>query len=129
LAVEFETVGEPAPVPSDAALALVRVTQEALVNAAKHAPQRRVTVRLDFRDTGVQLSVRNQVATEPLPASDVRTADLGYGLTGMRERIRLLRGALDAGSQDGEWVVTAELPLHNLAPSTLAPRSTDTMTS
>jgi len=35
----------------------------------------------------------------------------GYGLTGMRERLRLLDGTLLAGPGDNEWAVTAELPL------------------
>ena len=35
----------------------------------------------------------------------------GYGLTGMRERLRLLNGTLLAGPRDAEWAVTAELPL------------------
>ena len=35
----------------------------------------------------------------------------GYGLTGMRERLRLLNGTLQAGPGDNEWAVTAELPL------------------
>ena len=35
----------------------------------------------------------------------------GYGLTGMGERLRLLRGTLRAGPRDDEWAVTAELPI------------------
>ena len=35
----------------------------------------------------------------------------GYGLTGMRERLRLLNGTLLAGPGENEWAVTAELPL------------------
>jgi signal transduction histidine kinase len=35
----------------------------------------------------------------------------GYGLTGMRERLRLLNGTLLAGPRENEWAVTAELPL------------------
>jgi signal transduction histidine kinase len=111
MAVEFDATGDPVPVPPDAALTLVRVTQEALVNAAKHSSPRHVAVRLAFQDTGVQLIVRNRLVADPAPTADVHAADLGYGLTGMRERLRLLRGNLDAGRQDGEWVVTAELPL------------------
>jgi hypothetical protein len=38
------------------------------------------------------------------------TVDGGYGLTGMRERLLLVGGALDAGVRDGRWVVTAEVP-------------------
>jgi hypothetical protein len=42
--------------------------------------------------------------------ADVSTVNGGYGLTGMRERLRLLNGTLEAGSRDGQWIVTAELP-------------------
>jgi signal transduction histidine kinase len=35
----------------------------------------------------------------------------GYGLTGMRERLRLLAGTLRAGPKENDWTVTAELPL------------------
>ena len=38
------------------------------------------------------------------------TVNGGYGLTGMRERLRLLDGTLQAGRQDNQWIVTAELP-------------------
>ena len=40
------------------------------------------------------------------------TINGGYGLTGMRERLRLLNGTLHAGRHDNQWVVTAELPRH-----------------
>lgn len=41
----------------------------------------------------------------------LRTVDGGYGLTGIRERLRLLRGSLDVGVRGSEWIVAAELPL------------------
>ncbi len=37
------------------------------------------------------------------------TGNGGYGLTGMRERLRLLGGILVAGPRDGQWVVAAEV--------------------
>jgi len=43
-------------------------------------------------------------------AAGVSTVNGGYGLTGMRERLRLLNGTLEAGRRDDQWVVTAELP-------------------
>ena len=46
--VTFETAGTPRPLPPDASLALLRTVQEALVNAAKHAPGQQVAVRLDY---------------------------------------------------------------------------------
>jgi signal transduction histidine kinase len=112
VAVTFEIVGTPMPLPPDATIALLRAAQEALVNAAKHAAGQPVVVRLDYADTEVTLDVRNALA--PGAAGDgtasVRTADAGYGLTGMRERLRMLNGTLEAGCRDGQWTVTAQLP-------------------
>jgi signal transduction histidine kinase len=113
VAVSFETGGVPAPLPPEATLALLRVAQEALVNAAKHAAGQPVAVRLDYGNTDVRLTVRNDLGPDA-PGADnpaaVSTVDGGYGLTGMRERLRLLNGTLEAGRRDHQWVVTAELP-------------------
>ena len=43
-------------------------------------------------------------------AGNVGTVNGGYGLTGMRERLRLLNGTLEAGRHGDQWIVTAELP-------------------
>jgi signal transduction histidine kinase len=96
--------------PPDATLALLRIAQESLVNAVKHAPGQPVTVRLDYTDTEVRLTVRNDVGGLDDGPAPVSTLDAGYGLTGMRERLRLLNGTLEAGRRDGQWVVTAALP-------------------
>ena len=107
--VGYEVGGVPGPLPPDATLALLRIAQEALVNAAKHAPGQGVSVRLDYEDAEVRLTVRNDLDPLDGPAA-VSTVDGGYGLTGMRERLRLLNGTLAAGCRDGQWVVTAVLP-------------------
>jgi signal transduction histidine kinase len=108
--VTFETSGTTRALPPDASLALLRTAQEALVNAAKHAPGQQVAVRLDYGETGVRLSVVNHLNGAAAP---VRKPGItgGYGLTGMQERLRLLNGTLQAGRRDDEWAVTAELPL------------------
>ena len=49
----------------------------------------------------------------------VRTANAGYGLTSMRERLRMLDGALDSRLHGRQWAVTARLPL----PGTAQPRA------
>jgi DNA-binding NarL/FixJ family response regulator len=56
--------------------------------------------------------VRNDLAPGSVgtAAAGVGTVHGGYGLTGMRERLRLLSGTLEAGQRDGEWIVTAEVP-------------------
>jgi signal transduction histidine kinase len=113
VAASFETGGVPRPLPPDATVALLRVAREALVNAAKHAPGQHVAMRLDYTDADVTLVVRNALApgTGTDSTAEVRTADSGYGLTGMRERLRMLAGTLEAGRADEGWVVTARLPL------------------
>jgi signal transduction histidine kinase len=126
--VAFETSGAARPLPPDASLALLRTVQEALVNAAKHAPGEPIAVRLDYGQVDVRLGVVNHLnraqaavpgtggardtngARDPNSAPGPSSAG-GYGLTGMRERLRLLNGTLLAGPRDAEWAVTAELPL------------------
>ena len=113
----FTAGGQPRPLPPEATVALLRTAQEALVNAAKHAPGQRVSVRLDYGGEDVSLTVVNDLpgdgtGTGPGPTVPCpHTVDGGYGLTGMRERLRLLNGTLVAGAQDGHWVVAAGLPL------------------
>jgi signal transduction histidine kinase len=110
VAVALETSGPARALPPDAALALLRTAQEAMVNAAKHAAGQRIAVRLDYGATDVRLSVVNSVADAS--ASVQRPGRTGgYGLTGMRERLRLLNGTLLAGPRENEWTVTATLPL------------------
>ena len=108
--VSFETSCTTRQLPPDAALALLRTAQEALVNAAKHAPGQQVAVRLDFGDSSARLSVVNHVNGAGAQVGLPGTAG-GYGLTGMRERLRLLNGTLLAGPKEDAWAVTAELPL------------------
>jgi signal transduction histidine kinase len=119
VAAQFSMGGAPRPVPADATIAMLRVAQEGLVNAAKHSAGQAVTVRLDYGAGDVRLVVRNNLAPAG-PGDDsrdadggpgVQTANAGYGLTGMRERLRILSGTLEAGPAGSQWVVTAQLPL------------------
>jgi signal transduction histidine kinase len=118
--VSYDTGGVPTALPPDATLALLRIAQEALVNAAKHAAGQPVAVRLDYGAADVRLTVRNDLppGADTRQAADVSTVNGGYGLTGMHERLRLLNGTLEAGRRDGQWIVTAELPRRQ--PETMA---------
>jgi signal transduction histidine kinase len=114
VAASLDTEGVARPVPAEATVALLRVAQEALVNAAKHGAGKPVTVRLDYAAAGVRLTVRNELAADVPDAPGavrVSTVNAGYGLTGMRERLRMLNGTLEAGREGSSWVVTAEVPL------------------
>jgi signal transduction histidine kinase len=81
--------------------------QESVTNAMRHAPAAsRIRIRLDIDASRVRAEVRND-GVRPV-AADHRA---GFGLPGLRERVEVLGGRLDAGSPDGrEWVVDAEIP-------------------
>ena len=73
-----------------------------------------MTVRLDYEAAAVRLTVRNELdgdVPDAPGAVQVSTVNAGYGLTGMRERLRMLNGTLEAGREGSCWVVTAQVPL------------------
>jgi signal transduction histidine kinase len=111
--VDFQVTGEPRPLPPDAGLALTRTAQEALVNAAKHAPRQAVQIRLDYSGADTSLVVTSRLREDNhddgrQPA--LSTVNGGYGLTGMRERLLLLDGTLSAERRGADWVVEARVP-------------------
>ena len=90
-------------------LAAYRIVQEALTNARRHAPGAPVDVRVVGDEAEVVVEVVNPPAG-PIPAP--RAGGSGFGLVGMRERVRMLGGRLDAGpTARGGYALTARLPL------------------
>ena len=84
-----------------------RVLQEALTNAARHAPGADILVRLDFGRSGVALEVANETRSPPAAA----TNGPGQGLRGMRERVEACGGRLATGTgTPGRFTVRAWLP-------------------
>jgi signal transduction histidine kinase len=110
--VSFEVTGEPRPLGPEAGLAITRTAQEALVNAAKYAPDRPITMRLDYADDATALVVTSRLDAGRADRREpsLATVDGGYGLSGLRERLLLLRGTLSAGRRGGDWVVQATVP-------------------
>jgi signal transduction histidine kinase len=105
-AVTVRIDGEPRSLAPAAGLALVRIAQEAVTNARKHAAGAAVTVTLSFRTTTTDLTIDNHQAV----ASPLAATGSGYGLQGMRERIELVGGSLTAGPVGTLWRVHAEVP-------------------
>jgi signal transduction histidine kinase len=92
-------------VPPTVGLTAYRVVQEALANAARHAPDGPVTIKARGSSDRLLLLVRNPLPSEPRGGSG------GHGLAGMRERATLLGGTLSAGPDGDEFVVAAVLPI------------------
>ncbi|GAA0465523.1 two-component sensor histidine kinase [Paractinoplanes deccanensis] len=94
--------------PETVGLAAYRIVQEALANAARHAPTAAVTIVA--RGTApAESSPRLEIEVSNPAAGPVN--DGGHGLAGMRERATLLGGTLTAGPADGVFVVRAVLPV------------------
>ena len=100
-------------------LAVLRLTQEALINVAKHAgPSARARLTVSVEDGAVHLEVVDEgspgrAADDRVPGGAVhadRVRGGGHGLVGMRERVDVLGGRLEAGPSGSGWRVCAVLP-------------------
>jgi signal transduction histidine kinase len=109
LRVDLRTGGEPCPLSADAEVAAYRIVQEALTNTVKHAGARTATVRLDWRDADLVITVTDDGHGLDGAAAGLRTG--GHGLIGIRERARACGGHAETGAAPGGgFEVTARLP-------------------
>lgn len=104
----LEITGEPRPLAPDVSLALYRVAQEAITNVVKHAPGASAAIGLSFGDGSVSLTVTNDLPSAS--HSPLSSTGGGHGIQGIKERVLLLGGRVDAGPADGGWRVAAEVP-------------------
>ena len=104
-AVDVAVEGEPVALSPGLDLAAYRIVQEALTNARRHAPGSAVRVCLRWTVGGLDVAVENDGRVRP------RTDGGGYGLVGMRERVALYGGHLEAGPTPRGFAVRASLPL------------------
>lgn len=94
LVVEVRTDGV-GPLPPAVEVVLLRATQEAVANVRRHARAHRVTIGLELVGSDVALTVSDDGRGLPEDATD------GFGLAGMRERVRSAGGSLVVSSADG----------------------------
>ncbi|MGI4856671.1 MAG: sensor histidine kinase [Janthinobacterium lividum] len=132
LRAAFDYHADPALSPLDdaRALALLRITQEALNNVARHAQASAVTIRLSLMVGGATLVIRdNGCGIDPLRAKSLKTGGAmnahgagrtshGLGLSGMRERCDALGGQFAITSRPGGGVeLRASLPYRARPPN------------
>jgi signal transduction histidine kinase len=113
LTVNLEVEGPVVGLPAGLELAAYRLIQEALTNVRKHAPGSHVQVRLSYEPDRLRI----EVSDDGGPSGAVRdtalaASGLGHGLIGMRERVQLYDGRMQAGPMPGGgFRVEAVLPL------------------
>ena len=109
LPVEVHVEGEPRKLPASLDLSAYRIVQEALTNALKHAGPAHALVTISYLEDKLELDI---VDDGQGSGRGRRKASSGRGLIGMRERVSLFGGELDAGpAPDGGFLVHASLPL------------------
>ena len=95
-----------APIGQSVGTALYRIAEEALANAARHAPQGRTVLELELADEEIGLVAET---TGPLASVD-KYQRPRYGLIGMRERATAVGGTFTAGPTADGWRVSCRLP-------------------
>ncbi|CAG6397673.1 Signal transduction histidine kinase [Actinacidiphila cocklensis] len=106
--VELAVTGAPVPLPAGVDLAAYRVAQEALTNTVKHASGASVTISVDYLPGEVRIEVADTGGT-PSPTAG---SGNGRGLMGLRERLAVYGGTLDAGRRiTGGYRVRAVIPV------------------
>jgi signal transduction histidine kinase len=114
LPVRFEVTGEARPLSSGVELTAYRIVQEALTNTRKHGGiDATATVQLVFADAELDLLIEDDGrGSQHELYEDGGQDGLGQGLIGMRERIGMIGGTLEAGPRPGGgFRISAVLPL------------------
>jgi signal transduction histidine kinase len=106
LPVELHVDGEPVPLPRGVDLSAYRIVQEGLTNALKHARASTADVTVRYGHQELQIEVRDD------GVGSATTDGLGHGLVGVRERVKIYGGEMNAGaSTEGGFVLSTRLPL------------------
>jgi signal transduction histidine kinase len=111
LAVELHARGDLSRIPPNVGLALYRIAQEALANAARHAPRARTMLGLELENGRVALLAETSGPVVAGAASERERPH--YGLIGMQERAAALGGEFAAGPTRDGWRVRCELPVED----------------
>jgi signal transduction histidine kinase len=112
LPTDLTVSGTPRDLPAGEQLVIYRIVQEALTNTLKHGgPRARATVDVVYGDHEIELKV-----TDDGRGASAPWAHGGHGLIGMRERVAMYGGSVDAAARvGGGFLVVARLPVSRAA--------------
>ena len=110
LAVELQTRGDLSSIPPGVGVAVYRITQEALANAARHAPRAQTSLGLELTNGRVAIVAETTGPIVTSSSSSERERPR-YGLIGMQERATALGGEFAAGPTPSGWRMSCQLPV------------------
>ncbi|HEY2342687.1 MAG TPA: sensor histidine kinase [Chthoniobacteraceae bacterium] len=110
---QVRVLGEPPDLPIAVESQLLRIGQEAITNAVKHAASEHIRVQLAYGEAEIRMTIADDGhGFEPNDCKSLK--DGHFGLTGMRERALRLEGKLEVESAIGQGTaVTVTVPLSN----------------
>jgi PAS domain S-box-containing protein len=111
--------------PADLELTIFRIVQEGLTNIHRHSGSKTATIRLSRNANSVLLKIEDHgkgISPEKLVA--IRAQRTGVGITGMRERVRHLKGAMDIQSNGMGATISVTFPIP-VIPTSIATSGSD----
>jgi len=110
---KVNVIGNQRRLPEEVAIALFRITQEALRNVWRHSGATSAEITVEFDDSKARITVSDNGKGFNLPEKIGDLAKDGkFGLAGMQERAQLVGGTLTVQSQpDKGTSITVELPV------------------
>jgi signal transduction histidine kinase len=106
LPVRLRVDGDPRGLPRGIDISAYRIVQEGLTNTLKHADATQADVALEYHADQLRIEVRDN------GRGAVAGNGRGHGLIGIRERVKLYGGEMNAGAANGGgFTLTASLPL------------------
>ena len=111
LPVELHIEGGQRPLPRALDLSAYRIVQEGLTNVRKHARATRADVTLEYSPDEIRIEIRDDGKGAGLNESP------GYGLVGVRERVKIYGGEMTTGmANGGGYILSTRLPLGGRRP-------------
>ena len=100
--VDWHVIGEDKRLSAEKEICLFRIIQEAFSNIAKHAEASVVTVQIERQQDIIRVIIEDDgVGFDVDKVLNPTYQDSGFGIRGMEERVRLLRGNFSVDSQTG----------------------------
>ena len=127
LEIELSVPGDFGRLPADLELTIFRIVQEGLTNIHRHSGSKTATIRLARTADSVLLTIEDHgkgISPEKLAA--LRAQRTGVGITGMRERVRHLKGVMDIQSNGIGATISVTFPVP-MIPTLIPPSGSESM--
>jgi PAS domain S-box-containing protein len=127
LEIELSVPEDFGRLPADLELTIFRIVQEGLTNIHRHSGSKTATIRLSRTADSVLLRIEDHgkgISPEKLAA--LRAQRTGVGITGMRERVRHLKGAMDIQSNGTGATISVTFPVP-MIPTSIPPSGSESI--